>query len=105
MFFKKKKGKIKQRNRELKECKEFRKVGAGIHYMGIKMIVTGHGTRDWDPSLGVYIRPSVRADYINKKGELKHAVFGYEKLSILREQNKTASISDVISTVIGAPGT
>ncbi len=67
----------------IKELKSFRKMGEKFNYLGVEMTVCGH--YKFDPYFGY--TPSLRVDYVNKKGEIKSISFAYQELETLKKEN------------------
>ncbi len=91
-LFKKKKIKKAEpdwRIKALEECKAFRALGETFNYMGVEMLVVNHGTLESHVYVDIWTTPHIQANYVNKQGEIKNIVFGYEEIEILRKQTQS----------------
>ena len=70
----------------IEELKAFRDIGEKFNYLGATIICTGHFELDFY-GLNIRIRPTLKGDYKNDKGEIKAISFGYRELQGLKAEN------------------
>ena len=91
MFFsKKKKKEIKPawQIAALKEFKEFRGMGDKFKYLGIEMTVCGYKSSDYEKGIDIFtINPQLKADYVDKNGNINSLLFDYDELETIKAEN------------------
>lgn len=86
--FKKKveKNEIDWRIEKVKELREFRAIGDKFKYLGVEMIVFAHHY-SYASVDGPTYRPLLRANYVNKEGDIRIIEFEYEELDAVKREN------------------
>ena len=84
--FKKKTDHEDLKQKAYKEVVNFRKIGEKFYYLGIEMLVTGHQDVFFN-GYGLAFIPCIKADYINRHGEIKQIQFAYKELNSLIAEN------------------
>ena len=92
MWLFKNKAKLARENNEdlkqkaYKEIADFREIGKRFYYLGVEMIVTGHRDIIF-AGYNISCIPCIKADYVNKHGEIKQIQFYYKELDNLIAEN------------------
>lgn len=68
------------------ELRAFKDIGEKFNYLGVTIICTGHSKIDFYGTR-VSVRPTMKGDYKNDKGEIKAISFGYRELPALKAEN------------------
>lgn len=87
--FKKEEPKIEKpdlREKQIEELKQFRGKGEKFNFLGVEMIVYAHHYQFISQYYCNY-RPCLRANYVNKHGDIKNADFDYDELDALKKEN------------------
>ena len=71
----------------IENLKAFRKLGEKFNYLGVTIIVTGHHELELGVGYRLNLRPVLKGDYKNDKGEIKSISFAYRELPALQAEN------------------
>lgn len=78
--------KVDRTQEYIDELRAFRAIGEKFNYLGVTIICTGHSDLDLC-GLNIIVRPVLKGDYKNDKGEINPISFSYRELPALKAEN------------------